>query len=46
MMKIHFNGDCLYAEAIERNFRYLEKVLDSDAFYLLRRLPERLVDAG
>ena len=45
MMKVHFNGDCLYAESIERNFRYLEKVLDSEAFHLLRRLPERLVDA-
>lgn len=45
MMKLHFNGECLYSEAIVRNFRYLEKVLESDAFYLLRRLPERVVDA-
>lgn len=46
MMRQHFNGSCLYAEAIERNFRYLETVLESEAFYLLRRHPERIVDAG
>ena len=43
-MAAHFDGNCPYTAAIERNFNYLEKVLTNDDFGSLRRQPERVID--
>ncbi len=44
-MAAHFGGDCPYTAAIERNFGYLQGLLDSDDFAQLRRTPQRVIDA-
>jgi len=43
-MAAHFGGVCPYTAAIERNFDYLENILDSEDFSRLRRHPQRVID--
>lgn len=45
-MAVHFGGPCPYAAAIERNFRYLENLLDQDDLSRLRRQPQRIIDGN
>ncbi|MBI3526035.1 MAG: hypothetical protein HY066_16195 [Betaproteobacteria bacterium] len=44
-MQIHFGGECPYQAAISRNFSFLEGVLASEELSMLRRLPQRVIDA-
>jgi len=44
-MAAHFGGECPYTTAIERNFGYLQGLLDSEDFGQLRRTPQRVIDA-
>lgn len=43
-MAVHFDGNCPYTAAIERNFSYLQEILSDDDFSRLRRQPERVID--
>lgn len=44
-MAAHFGGECPYATAIERNFGYLQTVLETEDFsQFLRRQPQRVID--
>ena len=45
-MAAHFDGICPYAAAIERNFNFLQQVLNDADFSRLRRLPERVIDSA
>ena len=43
-MAAHFGGTCPYTEAIDRNFNYLDSLLNQDDFSQLRRHPQRVID--
>lgn len=43
-MASHFGGPCPYNQAIERNFNYLEDLLNQDDLSRLRRHPQRVID--
>lgn len=43
-MAAHFDGNCPYSAAIDRNFRYLDAILKADDFSQLRRTPQRVID--
>lgn len=40
----HFDGECPYSAAIDRNLDYLEQVLAEDNFGRLRRAPTKVID--
>ncbi|HNI49661.1 MAG TPA: hypothetical protein PLN96_17445 [Zoogloea sp.] len=44
-MAVHFGGVCPYTAAIERNFGYLQGILDAEDFSQLRRTPQRIIDS-